>query len=52
MMLFTEVLDDPLRGWVNSYKPNTLEEAIMETQDMADMFPNNTLVKNFIPPKV
>jgi hypothetical protein len=32
-------------------KPNTLQEAITETQDMEDTFPNNTSEKKNIPPK-
>ena len=29
-MLFTEVLTEPLRGWVKAYKPPMLQDAIAE----------------------
>jgi hypothetical protein len=31
IMLFTEGLIEPLRGWVNAYMPNTLQDAILCT---------------------
>jgi hypothetical protein len=39
VMLFTEGLDEPLRGWVKDFRPNTLQEAIMKTQDMETQSP-------------
>ena len=49
VMLFTEGLDEPLIGWVKDFRPNTLHEAIMKTQDMPDIVPKKTSVKTFIP---
>ena len=40
-MLFTEALTDPLRGWVKSYKPVTLQDAISRTRDLQDSVPKN-----------
>jgi hypothetical protein len=31
IMLFTEGLTEPLRGWVKAYMPNTLQDAILLT---------------------
>jgi hypothetical protein len=50
-MLFTEGMDEPLRGLVKAFNPNTLREATMDTQDMEDTFPNNTSEKKIIPQK-
>jgi hypothetical protein len=36
VMLFTEALTEPLRGWVKVFKPHTLQEAIVCTRDMGD----------------
>jgi hypothetical protein len=47
--LFTEDLDDLLRGWVNDFGPNTLHEAIIKTYHMAGTTPKKTLTKTFIP---
>ena len=41
IMLFTEALTDPLRGWVKSYKPITLQDVINRTQDLQDFVPKN-----------
>ena len=40
-MLFTEALTEPLRGWVKSYKPPTLQDAISRARDLKDSVPNN-----------
>jgi hypothetical protein len=34
MMLFTEGLMEPLRGWVKDLKPNNLYDAIWRTRDL------------------
>lgn len=34
VMLFTEALTEPLRGWVKAFKPHTLQEAIVRMRDM------------------
>jgi hypothetical protein len=34
MMLFTEGLMEPLKGWVKAFKPNKLQEAIWKTRDL------------------
>jgi hypothetical protein len=49
VILFTEGLFEPLRGWVKDFKPNTLQEAIMKTQDMEEIVPKKTSKKIFIP---
>jgi hypothetical protein len=36
VMLFTEALTKPFRGWVKAFKPHTLQEAIVRTRDMGD----------------
>ena len=51
-MLFTEGLIEPLRGWVKAYKPPTLQDAILRTQDLAYSVPNTkTFSKPFVPQK-
>jgi hypothetical protein len=37
VMLFMEGLVEPLRGWVKAFRPTTLHEAIMRSQDMKDV---------------
>jgi hypothetical protein len=34
MMLFSEGLTKPLRGWVKDFKPTTLQDAIWKTRDL------------------
>jgi len=46
VMLFTEALAEPLRGWVKAYRPATLQDAITRPRDMQDAMP-----KNKFPPK-
>ena len=46
IMLFTEALTEPLRGWVKSYRPTTLADAIKQTRDLQDAVP-----KIRLPPK-
>ena len=41
IMLFTEALSEPLRGWVKAYKPITLQDAISRTLDLQDFVPKN-----------
>jgi hypothetical protein len=48
-MLFTEGLAEPLRGWVKAFRPNTLQDTIMRTQDMAYTIPKKAPMKPFIP---
>jgi hypothetical protein len=48
IMLFTEGLTEPLRGWVKAYRPHTLQDAIQRTRDLADSVPKT---KPFIPHK-
>ena len=40
-MLFTEAVTEPLRGWVKSYKPLTLQDAISRARDLQDSVPKN-----------
>jgi hypothetical protein len=52
IMLFTEGLTEPLRGWVKAYRPPTLQDAILRTRDLGDSVPKNkTLSKPFVPQK-
>ena len=39
--LFIEDLIEPLQGWVNSYRPTTLADAISRTRDLQDAVPKN-----------
>ena len=47
IMLFTEGLAEPLRGWVKAYKPATLMDAIWRARDL-----QNAVLKNRFPPKL
>jgi len=49
IMLFTKGLTEPSRGWVKAYRPPTLQDAILCTQDLADSVPKT---KNFSKPFV
>jgi hypothetical protein len=50
IMLFTEGLTEPLRGWVKAYRPPTLQDAILRTRDLADSVPKTkTFSKPFVP---
>jgi hypothetical protein len=44
MMLFTEGLMEPLKGWVKAFKPTNLQDAIWRTRD-----PGPTTKSKFIP---
>ena len=46
IILFTEALTEPLQGWVKSYRPTTLEDAIRRTRDVEDV-----VTKNRFPPR-
>jgi hypothetical protein len=45
VMLFTKGLSEPLRGWVNAFKPETLQDAIIRTQDMEDVVPKTNFLQ-------
>jgi hypothetical protein len=50
IMIFTEGLTKSLRGWVKTYKPHTLQDAILRTRDLADSVPKTkTFSKPFVP---
>jgi hypothetical protein len=50
IMLLTEGLTEPLRGWVKAYRPHTLQHAILHTRDLADSVPKTKpFSKPFIP---
>jgi hypothetical protein len=52
IMLFTEGLTKPLRGWVKAYRPHTLQDAILRTRDLADSVPKTKpFPKPFVPQK-
>jgi hypothetical protein len=51
VMLFTEGLVEPLKGWVKDFRPPTLQDAIMKTQDMEDTMARKAPVNPFIPQK-
>ena len=50
IMLFTEALTEPLRGWVKVYKPSTLQDAISRARDLQDLVSKNRfpLKTNFL----
>jgi hypothetical protein len=39
VMLFTEGLAEPLRGWVKAYKPTTLQDAVGRARDLQESVP-------------
>ena len=39
ILLFTEGLDEPLRGLVKAYRPTNLQEAVSITRDLQDGIP-------------
>ena len=41
IMLFTEALSEPLRGWLKAYRPITLQDAISRTLDLQDSIPKS-----------
>jgi hypothetical protein len=49
VMLFMEGLFEPLRGWVKAFKPTTLHDTIMRSQDMKDAVNKKVPTKSFIP---
>jgi hypothetical protein len=52
VMLFTEGLAEPLRGWVKAFRPTTLQDAIKRMLDMMDTVPKTKgPTKPYIPPK-
>jgi hypothetical protein len=52
IMLFIKGLTEPLRGWVNAYRPHTLHDAILCTRDLANSVPKTkTFSKPFVPQK-
>jgi hypothetical protein len=52
IMLFTEGLTEPLRGWVKAYWPHTLQDAILRTRDLAESVPKTKpFSKPFVPRK-
>jgi hypothetical protein len=52
VMLITETLTDPLRGWVKAFKPRTLQDVILRTRYMGDsMQKPKTFTKPFVPQK-
>jgi hypothetical protein len=36
VMLFTEGLTEPLRGWVKAYKPTSLQDAVSRARDLQE----------------
>jgi hypothetical protein len=52
IMLFTEGLTEPLRGWVKAYRLPTLQDAILRSRDLADSVPKTKpFSKSFVPQK-
>jgi hypothetical protein len=39
VIFFIEGIADPLRGWVKTYKPTTLQDVVSHTRDMQDVVP-------------
>jgi hypothetical protein len=52
IMLFTQGLIEPLRGWVKEYMPHTLQDAILRTRDLEEsVLKTKTFSKPFVPQK-
>jgi hypothetical protein len=52
IMLFTEGLTEPLRGWVKAYRPPILQDAILHTRYLEESVPKTkTFSKTFMPQK-
>jgi len=49
VLLFTEGLAEPLRGWVKAFRPTTLQEAFTRTWDMRDTVSKKAPTKPFTP---
>jgi hypothetical protein len=49
VILFMEGLEELLRGWVKAFRPTTLHESIMRSQDMKDVVNKKISMKSFIP---
>jgi hypothetical protein len=49
VILFIEGLAEPLRGWAKAFRPTTLQDVIMKTQDMRDKTSKKIPTKPFIP---
>jgi hypothetical protein len=50
IMLFTEWLTEPLRGWMKAYRPHTLQDSILCTRDLAELVEKTKpFYKPFIP---
>jgi hypothetical protein len=45
VLLFTKGLSEVLRGWVNAFKLETLQDAIIQTQDMEDVVPKTNFLQ-------
>ena len=39
VMMFTEGLAEPLRGWVKAYKPTSLQDAVSRARDLQESVP-------------
>jgi hypothetical protein len=39
VMLFTEGLTEPLRGWVKAYRPSSLQDAVSRARDLQESVP-------------
>jgi hypothetical protein len=50
IILFTERLTEPLRGWVKAYMPPTLQDSILRTRYLEDsVLKTKTFSKPFVP---
>jgi hypothetical protein len=50
VMLLTEGLTEPLRGWVKAYHPHSLQDTLRRTRDLADSVPRTKpFTKPFVP---
>jgi hypothetical protein len=50
VMLFTEGLIEPLRGWMKAYRPHSLQDVVRRTRDLADSVPKTKpFTKPFVP---
>jgi hypothetical protein len=50
VMLFTEGLTEPLRGWVKAYRAHSLQDVVQCTRDLVDLVPKTKpFTKPFVP---
>jgi hypothetical protein len=51
MMLFTEGLMEPLKGWVKAFKPTNLQDTIWRTRDLGPAAKPNLYLGHLLTPE-